>query len=424
MLAPLALTVATTLVSADLDASERAIVAHVATHADEAVALVTETSRINSGTLNPAGVRKVGEVFRKRLAGIGFDTRWITLPKRMKRGGHLFATRRGTRGQRILLIGHLDTVFEPDDPFQRVKRDGKFLVGPGVYDMKGGDVVILAALEALHAAKALDDVTITVALIGDEEKPGKPVERTRRALIDAAKISDVALGFEPGMGEAEVSIARRGSSGWRARITAPGGHSSGIGGAMGYGAIYEAARFLEATRAWFAAHEGLTINPGVVAGGTDAKLNGTNTHGEASGKSNKLGAAVEISGDLRFLSEEQKEEARAAMKKIASAALPKTKVELEFTDGYPAMSPTDANRALFDRLAGVNADLGRGALGLVPPSKRGAADISFVAPIVKASLAGLGPAGSGAHTRKERMDIAHLRVATERAALLIYRLTR
>lgn len=412
------------LASAALPAPEAAIRAHVVAHAEEAVALVEETARINSGTLNPAGVRRVGAIFEARLVRIGFSTRWIELPASMKRGAHLFATRRGKRGPRVLLIGHLDTVFEPDDPFQAVKRDGGALVGPGVYDMKGGDVVIVAALEALAANGALDDTTITVALIGDEEKPGKPVEVSRAALIEAAKQSDIALGFEPGMGEAEVSIARRGSSGWRAKVTAPGGHSSGIGGAIGYGAVYEAARFLEATRAWFARRKGVTINPGVIAGGTDAELNGTGTKGKTSGKSNKLGAEVVLSGDLRFLSDADKDAARAAMRAIAAKALPKTKVELEFTDGYPAMSATRGNRALFDRLAAVNRDLGYKKLALVPAEKRGAADISFVAPHVKAALAGLGPSGRGAHTREERMDVAHLKVATERAALLLYRLTR
>ncbi len=424
MLAPLALTCTYALVSAGLSPEERAIRAHVEAHADEALALVEETARINSGTLNPAGVQRVGAIFEKRLARIGFETRWIELPASMKRSGHLFATRRGGSGRRVLLIGHLDTVFEPDDPFQSVRREGDALIGPGVYDMKGGDVAIVAALEALAAAGALDDVTITVALIGDEEKPGKPIEVTRRALIEAAKQSDVALGFEPGMGKSKVSIARRGSSGWRARITSPGGHSSGIGGSMGYGAVYEAARFLEAVRAYFAKTKGLTINPGVIAGGTDAKLNETNTRGDATGKSNKLGAELVIGGDLRFLSEKQKEDARAAMRRIAAKALAKTKVELTFTDGYPAMSATPGNEETFDRLDRINRDLGYGALTLVPPEERGAADISFVAPHVKAALAGLGPAGRGAHTREERMDVPHLKVATERAALLVYRLTR
>lgn len=422
MLAPLA--ALTLTLAADLGPVEKKIRAFVDDGADDAVALVESVSRINSGTLSPEGVRAVGAVFEARLKKIGFETKWIAMPESMKRGGHLFATRRGTRGKRLLLIGHLDTVFEADDPFQKVRREGGELVGPGVYDMKGGDVVILAALEALHAAGALEHTTIVVALIGDEEKPGHPRELARRDLVAAAESSDIALGFEPGMAKDAVSIARRGSSGWRAVVEAKGGHSSGVGSTgAGHGAIYEAARFLDAVRKWSATKKSITINPGLFVGGTDASTNKPGTTGRASGKSNKIAAVVKIGGDLRFLTEQEKAQARAAMKKIAAQALPHAKVALTFSDGYPAMPPSKQNRALFDQLDRVNRDLGYGRLKLVPPESRGAADISFAAPHV-AALAGLGPAGSGAHTRDERMDIEHLAVATARAALLIHRLTR
>lgn len=414
----------TALIAASgLDATEQRIHAHVKANADAAVRFVEEVSAINSGTLNPAGVKKVGAIFEKRLAAIGLETEWIAMPKKMGRGGHLFARTKGTKGKRILLIGHLDTVFEPDDPFQEVRRTKDTLHGPGVYDMKGGDVVIVAALEALAAAGALEDTQITVALIGDEEKVGRPRKLARRDLIEAAKNTDVALGFEPGLGERHVSIARRGSSSWRAKITASGGHSSGVGRKkLGYGAIYEASRFLDATRKMFSKSRSLTINPGMIVGGTAAERDGTT--GTASGKTNKIAAIAHIAGDLRFLTEEEKANARKAMKKIAKRALPHAKVELEFTDGYPAMPPTKANRAIFKVLDRVSRDLGGGRLEIVPPQNRGAADISFVAPFAGAALAGLGPDGRGAHTRDEHMVIAHLEIATARAALLIYRLTR
>lgn len=111
----------------------------------------------------------------------------------VSRAGHLFAERKGTRGKRILLIGHLDTVFEKENPFQRFERISPTAArGPGALDMKGGDIAILHALKALQSAGALEGAHITVAFTGDEENPGEPVSVARRDLIEAAKQSDAA----------------------------------------------------------------------------------------------------------------------------------------------------------------------------------------------------------------------------------------
>src|SRR5205085_1921247 len=87
------------------------------TEGNDATALLERLVDINSGTMNLAGVREVGRILGAELDGVGFTTRWIDLPE-TKRAGHLFAERKGNRGKRLLLIGHLDTVFENDSPFQ------------------------------------------------------------------------------------------------------------------------------------------------------------------------------------------------------------------------------------------------------------------------------------------------------------------
>ena len=93
----------------------------------------------NSGTLNLEGVTAVGAMMRAELEPLGFEVRWVDM-RETGRAGHIVATHRGNgRGKRILLIGHLDTVFEPDSPFQRFTRDGNRATGPGVGDDKGGD---------------------------------------------------------------------------------------------------------------------------------------------------------------------------------------------------------------------------------------------------------------------------------------------
>jgi len=422
----LALALATSGAAAqELDRVERDIVARVEAGAGEKIELLRRLVDVNSGTMNHGGVREVARLLEDRFRALGFDVRWIEMPPEVDRAGHLFAERRGERGKKVLLIGHLDTVFEEDSPFQRFEREGGTATGPGVDDMKGGDVVILAALEALAAAGALEGADITVALTGDEESPGHPIEIARRDLIEAGRRADVALGFEGGVGSPRsATVARRGSSGWVLRVTGRSGHSSGVfSDEIGSGAIFEAARILNAFHERVRGEEYLTFNPGVILGGTDVRYDEALSRGTAFGKTNVVAQTVVVQGGLRFISEEQKERARERMLEVVADHLPGTTAEIEFTDGYPAMPPTEGNRRLFEMLDEVSLDLGLGPIEGVDPGARGAADISFVAPYTD-GLAGIGPYGSGAHSIEESVDLDSIRTATLKAALLIYRLTR
>jgi glutamate carboxypeptidase len=411
-----------------LSPQEQRIARHVDLHADSAVALLRRMVDINSGTNNPAGVRRVGEIARRELEAMGFETRWVEMPDSMRRAGHLFAERKGRRGKRLLLIGHLDTVFEEDSPFQKFVQQGDTARGPGVSDMKGGDVVIIQALKALHAAGALEGTRIIVALTGDEESPGSPLELARRDLVEAGKRSDVALEFEGGSrgeGRDYAVTARRSSTGWRLEVTGRPGHSSGIfQPGAGSGAIYEAARILNAFHEELRGEPYLTFNPGMVVGGTAADTDGEGTRGTAAGKDNVIAARAVATGDIRTLTDEQLQRTRERMKAIVARHLPQTSARITFTEGYPSMPPTPANAALLAQLNGINRDLGLPQMEAFDPGRRGAADVSFVAPYVGAALAGMGVHGSGSHTVDETADLATLPSQTKRAALLIYRLTR
>jgi glutamate carboxypeptidase len=412
---------------APLSALEARIVAHVDAHVEEAIALLERTTNINSGTMNHRGVRRVADVLAPELRALGFETRWIPMDS-VNRAGHLFAERRGNRGKKLLLIGHLDTVFEEDSPFQHFSREGPVARGPGVSDMKGGNVVIIQALKALHAAGALDGTTITVAFTGDEENPGEPLSYARRPLIEAGIRSDVALEFESGSRDAAgeyATIARRSATGWTLRVQGRTGHSSTIFGAgAGSGAIFEAARILDAFHEQLRGEQYLTFSPGVIVGGTQTEYDPEEERGHASGKSNVIAQTVTVTGDLRTLTPEQQASARERMRRIATSGhRPGTSATITFSEGYPPMPPTPGNRALLDRLSEVNRSLGLPEMRAFDPGRRGAADISFVAPYVD-GLAGLGIHGSGAHTPEETADLASLPVVTRRAALLIHRLTR
>lgn len=408
-----------------LDPVEAAIVRQVDEQQAQAVAFLERIVNINSGTMNLPGVREVGRVFDTEFAAIGFETRWVSLPDEMGRAGHFFAERAGNSGKRLLLIGHLDTVFETDSPFQQWVRRDSIAEGPGTEDMKGGDVVVLYALKALYAVGALDGTRIIVAFTGDEEDTGDPLELTRRSLIEAARRSDVALGFEGGVETMNTAtIARRGFTGWRLDVTGVRGHSSLIfNDRYGSGAIFEAARILNDFHEELTGEEYLTFGAGVILGGTDVQFDAELSRGAAFGKTNVIPQEVVVAGDLRTLTIEQRDRAKERMQEIVSRHLPQTEATIEFRDSYPPMAPTDGNRALFDQLDQVSRDLGYGPMEMVDPGRRGAADVSFVAPYLD-GLDGLGLLGDGGHTTEEMVFLESLPIMTKRAAVLIYRLTR
>lgn len=424
----MALPVAAGAAGTGLDAHEQRIVAQVDAHIEEAIGVLEEVVNLNSGTLNAAGVRAVGEAFRPHFEAIGFKVRWEDYPEEMARGGNFFAERlceKDCRGRRLLLIGHLDTVFEPDSPFQRYERlsDGE-ATGPGITDMKGGNVVMLEALRALRAVGALDDSTFRVVLTGDEEKSGRPLSEAREALRRAATGADYAIGFEDGDGDPRTAVvSRRGSTSWKLRTTGTPAHSSQVfTEAVGAGAIYEAARILTAFYDELRDEPHLTFNPGVITGGTEVTLDSGQGRGSAFGKTNVVAEHAAVDGDLRALSPEQYERATAEMLEIAAANLPRTTATLTFSEGYPPLAPTDGNRELLERYSRVSRDLGLGPVEAVDPRDAGAADVAFVADLVPRVLDGVGLMGRHGHTVNEVADLTTLPSQTKRAAILLHRL--
>jgi glutamate carboxypeptidase len=400
------------------------MIAWIDAHTDDAIALLEETVNIGSGTMNHDGVRQVGVIMRRELDALGLETEWIDMPPETNRAGHLFARNDGD-GKKFLLIGHLDTVFEADDDFQSYTRDGDTARGPGVEDMKSGNVIIVYALKALQEIGALDDLAVIAAYIGDEEKPGKPLALVRKDLIEAGKWADVSLGFESAMTFDDTdwaTVARRSSSSWTLEVTGRQAHSSGIfSDDSGAGAIFEAARILNAFYEEVRGEEHLSFNAGTIQGGTDVEYDKQLNRGTTFGKTNVIPRSVVVHGGIRTIADEQLHRARDKMRAIVAQSLPHTSATIEFHDGYPAMSPTDGNRRLQAALSDINIDLGRGPMPALDPSMRGAADISFVAPYSD-GLAGLGALGSGGHTPNESLDLSTMSLAIKRAAILIHRL--
>jgi glutamate carboxypeptidase len=392
-------------------------------HSTEEVAYLEKVVNISSGTFNLAGVKAVGDEFAKEFQALGFETRWIPMPAEMKRSGHFFAEHKAKKGRKsgktLLLIGHLDTVFEGEGQKWSIVNDST-AKGAGSSDMKGGDVVILYALKAMKAAGTLDDTNIIVAFTGDEENGGEPDSISRRDLIEVAKRTQVLLGFEGDAGKA--TIARRGSSSWVLTVTGRQAHSGGVfSSGSGYGAIYELARILNEFRETLSKEQYLTFNPGVIVGGTDVRYDSALISGSAAGKLNIIAPSAYAHGDLRFLRPAQLDSARATMREIVGRHLPQTSASISFTDGIPSMPPTAGNYRLLATLDSVTKALGQGPTEALDPGLRGAGDIAYVSQYADA-LDGLGVDGSRSHTPDETVNLRSIPRSTERAAVLINRL--
>ncbi|QXP54007.1 M20/M25/M40 family metallo-hydrolase [Cellulophaga sp. HaHa_2_1] len=409
--------------SQKLSKTEKKIIASVESNNAEARQFLEKVVNINSGTLNLQGVKEVGLVFKDAFDAINFKTKWIEMPAELNRAGHLFAETSGEKGKKLLLIGHLDTVFEKDSPFQKFEMINDSVAhAPGGNDMKGGNVIILYALKALHDNGLLKNAQIIAAFTGDEESTGKPLTISREDLVAAAKQSDIALGFETSTGFNYATVARRGSSSWEVEVTGKRAHSSGIfNETTGAGAIFEMSRILNSFYEDVKGAEYLTFNPGVLLGGTFIDYDAKTGKGNAFGKTNVVAQTALVKGGLRFMSEEQKENARGKMREIVANNLPNTSATISFEDSYPAMGPTAGNLNLLKQLNQVSLDLNQGEVIAYDPGKRGAADTSFVAAYVDA-LDGLGTMGTGAHTPEETVNLNTIEALTKRTAILIYRL--
>jgi glutamate carboxypeptidase len=427
----------TTKATTTLSKEEQKVMDYIDANMPRAIALLKESVDINSGTLNIEGVKKVGAIFAREFEKANFKTKWVPMPDSLRRAGHLVASIgfnadqnaaakiKTKKGKKLFLIGHLDTVFEPDmpaNPFTMI--NDSTATGQGVTDMKGGDVVMIIALQALQAQGLLKDANIIAYLTGDEEHAGYPREVSRGDFIETAKQTEIALAFEGANGLNSVATARRGASGWLLNVKAKTGHSSGVFTPYaGYGAIYEAARIVNEFRVQLSTEKYLTFNPGVFIGGSEMNYDETKATGTAIGKTNIISPSVTVTGDLRFLTEEQKINARKKMQAIVDNSLTGTKATIEFQDGIPSMAPTEGNNKVLEVISGVTQSMGVGPTTAGDPGSRGAGDISYIAAYVDC-IDGLGSSGRGAHAPGETINLKELPYLIKRAALTIYRLSR
>lgn len=411
---------------AAVTAAERKLAARVERHVPRYLEVLERAVNQNSGTMNLAGVKAVGDLFAVEFQDLGFKTRWVD-GAAWKRAGHLIAERGPGKAPKVVLVGHLDTVFESDSPFQKYQRlDDSTARGPGVTDMKGGNVVMLTALRSLRDEGLLNQLRVVVVLIGDEEQVGTPVEAARADYLQAADGAIAAIGFEDGDGDPRhVVVSRRGSSRWLLHVRGTPSHSSQVFSTdVGAGAIYEASRILQAFRDSLAMEPYLTYNPGLILGGSDVTHDPDGTRGTAFGKDNIVADSAIVSGDLRALSLEQRARAVAMMERIVAAPSANTWATITFRHTYPPLAPSDGNRRLLAMFDDVSRGLGLGALEAVDPARAGAADVSFLAGRVPMVVDALGMKGSGGHTVNETARLQTLGWQAKRVAVTLARLSR
>jgi glutamate carboxypeptidase len=365
---------------------------------DDLVDALREMVDIDSGSYTPEGVNRIADLCQARFEADGWSVRRI--PHRPDEGqaqlGDLVVGRLdGSGGPRILMIGHTDTVFDPgtaaDRPFT---THGERATGPGVSDMKSGLVLGFFAVEVLREVGFERFGSITY-LCNPDEEIGSPFSRPH--IEEAATDADAALVLESGRENGGIVSARKGVSDYRIEVVGRAAHA-GVEPHKGRSAVLEAAHKIVALHALNGRWSGVTVNAGIVHGGT---------------RTNVVAERCVVEVDLRSPAEASLREAEAAVEEIAAThTVPDVTVEVSAGKWHRPMERSEA----VARLAKVAAEVGRElGLELHEASTGGASDANTTAGHGVPTLDGLGPVGGSAHAPQEWMD---LRSVVPRMALL------
>ena len=405
------------MVESALSTQEREIVSWVADQEDDMVALLERLTNINTGTLNKAGVAEVIGLLNTELLQLGFDSRTlagnvIEMPScpgseyTIDVADHLLATKSG-EGKRMLMIGHVDTVFPVDSPFQTFSRDGDTAYGPGVSDMKGGLVVMLYALKALNHFGELEDKAISILLNSDEEIGSLS---SRKYVEQQAALHDFGLVYESS-GNNRLTRARKGLGQARFVVT---GRASHAGGAhqQGRSAIKELAYKIVQIENMTDYESGVTVNVGVINGG-EAR--------------NTIAPCAEALVDLRYPEPQQGLDAVKRWEEIFGSvySYPVDSGELS-TNSWtslhrPPKIPTEESDALLNKTIAIGRLLGQ---EFTVTDSGGGTDGSLTQAAGLPTLDSLGSDGTGAHSKREQGRISSLVERAQLSVVLIGRLAK
>ncbi len=375
----------------------RGLLAYIDGREQEMLAFLEQIVNMDSGTLDKAGIDRLGSFLAERLETLGFA---VERARQTQYGDHVIGRKAGSGSRSILFVGHIDTVFSSGTAAVRPFRiDGGRAYGPGVLDMKGGVATLIFALDALKATghPSYEQVGMTVIFNTDEEV-GSP---SSRELIEAeARKAQTACVFEPARPGGEYVIARKGVGRYRVEVKGRAAHA-GVQPEQGRSAVLELAHKIIALHALNDFSRGTTVNVGVIRGGDRSNV-----------------VAAEASGDIdvrvRTLAEAQRLE--ASFQEIAgSCALPDTTTTITGRLGRGPMEQTPQARRLFEKVQ----EIGRGLkLELKGIATGGGSDGNLTAQHTP-TVDGMGPQGSEAHSDREFIEVATLVERVKVTALIL-----
>ncbi|MCJ0872686.1 M20 family metallopeptidase [Streptomyces sp. AP-93] len=352
---------------------------------------LAELVAVDSGSYSPDGVNRIAQWTQDRLVRIGFDVeRTAPAPVHGHRVGDVLIARKpgslpvADGGRRVLLVAHMDTVFEDGTAAERPFRiDGSLARGPGVSDDKGGLLAGLTALEVLHEAGA-DRYAELVFLATPDEEIGSPASRPTTEA--AARGADFALALECARENGDLVIARKGVADFLVTVTGRAAHA-GIEPERGANAALAAAHLVVALQALNGHWDDVTVNVGVVRAGTRANI---------------VCPEAELRIEVRSANAAGIGAATAAIETaVARPAVPGTTATVAQLDLCPPMEDTPASRRILETARKIAASLG---IPLGGAATGGVGDANFISGLGVPTLDGLGPVGGADHTPEEWLD--------------------
>jgi glutamate carboxypeptidase len=383
---------------APLPTLERAVAGQRARFLEQLERLVN----VDCGSYTPEGVNKIADFCADALRALGAGVE--RLPHRPapdgQRLGDLVVGRLAGDGPRLLLIGHMDTVFDPGTASVRSYRtDGDRAYGPGVTDMKAG---LLAGLHALEALRAIGERPSVTFVANPDEEIGSPFSTPHiRNLVPE---HDAALVLECARANGDIVSARKGTVDVRITITGRAAHA-GVEPEKGRSAILEAAHKVVTLHALNGRWPSVTVNAGVIHGGT---------------RPNVVAERCELKVDVRAARATEFEEAKAEVERIArTRTVDGTQAEVTRSPGHPPMERSEGTARLAELAIGIAADLG---FQLSDAATGGASDANTTAAAGLPTLDGLGPVGGDDHSVDEWLDLTSIVPRTTLLAAFIGRI--
>ena len=332
---------------------------------------------LNSYTKNKTGVDHYGQIFSEWMGLIGYKTRRYA---RKSIGDHLYFTSGRKEGRKILLLGHLDTVF-PEGTFEQYREDSEWIYGPGVCDMKGGNHVALSALRTIHKERG-EITNIDMLLVSDEESGS---DDSKHLTTQLAAQYDICLVFEAAGVNHEVVIARKGVGTIYLNFEGKAAHA-GNHYADGCNANLAAANILLAMTELTDLKKGTTVNVGKMSGGIGA---------------NTISPKAQLAVEFRFTSGSERDRIMTEIDRLLSTPIVKG-VNVSMSGGLQrdVMTTSEEQQALLKEIESVL------DYALLTEKRGGVSDANVVSAVGVATLDGFGPFGDGDHTIHERANKA------------------